>query len=266
MPASLVIILAAALAVSPAAAREARGLVERSLREYDVGEIAKALQDARAAYLLDPLPALLFNLGQCHRALGEWEEAERLYRAYLRHVPGAKNRPLVEKLIAEMAGRVSAAKARPTGQTAPAAAPKAPEQAARTASLASQGPPRGKLTLAPSRLAAGGEVRGAGAPRAPAAPAAAVTAPPPARHHRALAWGLASGAAAGAAVAVAGVVEDESYGWLAGQARRAPDWTSFQARSAQAQADRGHAQAWQIAAIAGAVLAAALGVGAGVAW
>ena len=70
---------------------DARALTRRSILEYDTGNYAKALADVEQAYELDPRPALLFNLAQCHRALGHYREAALAFKSYLREVPNAKN-------------------------------------------------------------------------------------------------------------------------------------------------------------------------------
>ena len=89
-----------ALSVNPEAAREARELSRHSMTEYDTGKFEQSLKDAVDAFELDPLPAFLYNIAQCHRALHHWEKAEFFYHRYLAHVPKARNRKVVEALIA----------------------------------------------------------------------------------------------------------------------------------------------------------------------
>lgn len=84
------------------ATREAEQLAKQSIVEYNVGDFDSALADATKAYKLKPLPGLLYDLAQCHRALHHWEKAEFFYRGYLREKPSAPNREAVEGLIAEM--------------------------------------------------------------------------------------------------------------------------------------------------------------------
>ncbi|MHB1846971.1 MAG: hypothetical protein ACYCWW_19285 [Deltaproteobacteria bacterium] len=96
----LALLLAAALGTAPNL--QAQQLARRSIVEYDAGEFEKALADATRAYELAPVPGLLYNLGQCHRALHHWERAAFFYRGYLRGRPDAKNRGEVRALIAEM--------------------------------------------------------------------------------------------------------------------------------------------------------------------
>jgi tetratricopeptide (TPR) repeat protein len=86
--------------------------------EYDAGEFDKALEDATRAYELDPRPELLFNLGQCHRALGHWQQAEFFYRGFLRQRPDSEARAKVEKLVDKMVAKQQ--------ELAPPAAPAEP--------------------------------------------------------------------------------------------------------------------------------------------
>ncbi|MHB1844303.1 MAG: hypothetical protein ACYCWW_05650, partial [Deltaproteobacteria bacterium] len=157
----LPLLLAAVLGASPKA--EAQALARRSIIEYNAGDFEKALLDAQQAYELEPLAGLLYNLGQCHRALHHWERAEFFYRGYLREKPGAKNRPEVERLIAEM---------------------KQHEQDELAERRAAQAPPTIVLPTAPPVAAvpppASSQPSPATAPLAPA-PAAALAAPIPSR-------------------------------------------------------------------------------------
>jgi Tetratricopeptide repeat len=50
-------------------------------------------------------PAFLFNIAQCHRQLGNKQEAIKFYRSYLRKVPDAPNAEEVRKLIASLEER-----------------------------------------------------------------------------------------------------------------------------------------------------------------
>ena len=53
------------------------------------------------AYERFPTPALLFDIGQCHKLLHDYERALFFFRGYLRAKPTAPNRPTVEQLISE---------------------------------------------------------------------------------------------------------------------------------------------------------------------
>ncbi len=99
------LLLFVALASAPqgaASATRAEALTRRAIIEYNGGEFDQALVDAEKAYALQPAPVLLYDLGQINRALHHWEEAAFSYRAYLREVPDAKNRPTVEAFIRDV--------------------------------------------------------------------------------------------------------------------------------------------------------------------
>jgi tetratricopeptide (TPR) repeat protein len=106
---SLLLALAVSAADSPAAAganaAQAHALSLQSIREYNAADFDDALRDAKKAYELSGLPALLFNLGQCHRMLGHWKEAEFFYRGYLREKPEASNRKEVLDLLELVEGK-----------------------------------------------------------------------------------------------------------------------------------------------------------------
>jgi tetratricopeptide (TPR) repeat protein len=163
--------------VSRHAEQEARELARRSQLEYDLDHAEAALRDIERAYLLDPLPALLFNLGQCHRKLGHWEPAETAYRNYLRYRPDASNR----KLVLELLDQVHRERVRAQQAAAVRAAP-APLRASIAPPPPSAVPPR----------------------------AWAEESPRPPRSHG-LAWALVGVGAAAAIVATIGAVEVESY-------------------------------------------------------
>ncbi|MHB1843420.1 MAG: hypothetical protein ACYCWW_01120 [Deltaproteobacteria bacterium] len=166
------LLLAALLSGSSPAAAQA--LAKRSIIEYNAGDFEKALLDAQRAYELEPLAGLLYNLGQCHRALHHWERAEFFYRGYLREKPRAKNRAEVAQLIAQMQAKRAKEEAREAAPPPALVLPVAPAPA----------PP---VRMVPA-----------------AVPAAAVVAPAPERHVAGLAWGLmGSGAAAGVAGGIA---------------------------------------------------------------
>ena len=121
---------APALAASPAL-EDARKLTSKASIEYDVGHFEEALELYTRAYERYPKPALLFDIGQCHRLLGHHERAVFFFQGYLRGQPAAPNRQLVEKLIAESQQEPAAPPA--AGDTSgksgapPAAPPAAPQ-------------------------------------------------------------------------------------------------------------------------------------------
>ncbi len=95
--------LLVALAGSPARAEDrvaARDHYKKAMLHYKLSEYRQALEEFKEAFRNFEEPSMLFNVGQCHRQLGQKSEAIRFYRAYLRDVPNATNREEVRKLIA----------------------------------------------------------------------------------------------------------------------------------------------------------------------
>nr|AHE14565.1 putative tetratricopeptide repeat domain protein [uncultured bacterium] len=80
----------------------ARLFFEQAQREYDLGNFDKALVGYSEAYRLVSAPALLFNIGQCHRQLGQYERAAFFYRRYLALEPDSPDAPVVQGLIQQM--------------------------------------------------------------------------------------------------------------------------------------------------------------------
>ena len=256
---------------SRTATDRARELVKRSITEYDLGDFEAALKDATEAFRLDSRPTILYNLGQCERALDHWAKAEFFYRGYLHYVPNAPNRAAVLRLIAQM----QKAQAAPT--KAAAAAPPPP----RAAEERKPAPSR-LLALAPLVLPerAGPSVRSdaaavglrpsagkAGLLRSDAAaPFAESHASEPSGRSHALAWTLlATGAAAGA-VAIAGAVRVAGFEGTLGNLSPTASAQAYEASIGPAYRGQANAVNWQYASMAlGAVAVAAL-VGGGLAW
>lgn len=99
------ILLLQLLAATPQA-RDAEELVHASMHDYDLKNFEKALREAEQAYRLFPLAEILYNIGQCHKALGHWERAAFFYQRYLTKFPDAPNRSHVEELLAEVEYRL----------------------------------------------------------------------------------------------------------------------------------------------------------------
>ncbi len=90
--------------------RIARTATELGQKAYDLGRFEEAIRHYSAAYQTMPLPALLFNLGQCHRQLGQFGQAAFFYGRYLDLVPKAPNAALTHELLEEVgAARVARA-------------------------------------------------------------------------------------------------------------------------------------------------------------
>jgi Tetratricopeptide repeat len=137
-PAAILVLLWTTLAgVSSASAQDdadaAKAHFSKGTRLYEVGEYRQALDEFKAAHLAKPDPAFLYNIAQCHRQLGDLEQAVTLYKRYLVASPNAANRADVEKRVAEMEAELAARKQRGAAEapaapvaTQPAASPPAP--------------------------------------------------------------------------------------------------------------------------------------------
>jgi hypothetical protein len=69
---------------------------------FSLGEFGRALEEYRRAYLLKPLPPLLFNMAQCHRHLGDLERATFLLRRFLSFTLTAEQRSQAEAVLREV--------------------------------------------------------------------------------------------------------------------------------------------------------------------
>ncbi len=115
---------AAPAAPEPAALERAKELTRRGATHYALGRFAAARADYAAAYELVAEPALLFNIGQCYRQLGDPSQALFFYRGYLRDAPAAENRVLVEELITETEAELRAERERSLAVTQDPAPPR----------------------------------------------------------------------------------------------------------------------------------------------
>ena len=79
----------------------ARAQVEAADTDYKLGRFTDALQKYSKAYELFPAAPLLFNIGQCHKNLKEYDKAIFFFEGYLRDDPTASNHELVQDLIRE---------------------------------------------------------------------------------------------------------------------------------------------------------------------
>ena len=82
---------------------DARALNSEAQTEYDLGHYRKALDLYESLYKLRPLPALLFNIAQCHRKLGELKEAANTYRSFIVYAePGSGEMRKAQELLAQV--------------------------------------------------------------------------------------------------------------------------------------------------------------------
>ena len=84
---------------------KAKALFAEANQHYSLGEFDQAMTSYSLAYRLEPLPAFLFNIAQCHRKLGHYKDAIAMYQNYLVGVPDAPNKDVVDSLIEEASER-----------------------------------------------------------------------------------------------------------------------------------------------------------------
>jgi tetratricopeptide (TPR) repeat protein len=87
----------------------AREAFAQGTTHYQLGEFAEALVQYKRAYELVPLSGFLFNIGQCHFSLEQYEDAIHFYEGYLRESPDGKNVELVTQRLAQAKERVAEA-------------------------------------------------------------------------------------------------------------------------------------------------------------
>ena len=104
-------LIALLLLLSPAVhaddARAARKHFDDGSKLYDLGKFAEAAHEYELAYQAKADPALLFNIGQAYRGAGDAQLALNAYKSYLRRVPDAPNRVVVEGYIVKLEQQVA---------------------------------------------------------------------------------------------------------------------------------------------------------------
>jgi len=103
---SVVCTVAAVMIASPVWAQSGREQTKQhfhaGLKHYNLGEFADALGEFKEAYRLGDDPAMLYNIGQCQRKLGDLRSALHSYRSYLRMGKDVHNRAEVEGRIQDI--------------------------------------------------------------------------------------------------------------------------------------------------------------------
>lgn len=239
----IVAILLLQLAAEPPPAAEAARLVHASIRDYELGFFEQALHEAEEAYRIDPLPQILFNIGQCQKALKHWEQAAINYQHYLAKMPDAPNRAKVEDLLTEVTYRLKAE------QLPSPAPPPAPAPAPTPVVVVAAAPPS-VPTPAPTE----------------AVPPAALEAAPPSSHSHAAGWVLGAVAVACLGVAVAGIVGVANYESFRGRLTNPTSYTQYQQDLANASSEGDQANTWEAVAITTGAAALVAGTTAALVW
>lgn len=98
----IVTLLCAGVAAADPAERAAKRHFDRGQKLFNLGKFAEALDEYEQAYDAKPIPDFLFNIGQCHRNLNNYDAAIFSFRKYLKLAPDADNREQVEEYIADL--------------------------------------------------------------------------------------------------------------------------------------------------------------------
>jgi len=106
----LALVVACFVALSaPRAARADDPAMRAAKRHYDRGEklfalgkFDEALDEYQKAFDAKPLPGFLFNIGQCYRNLGDYDQAMFSFKKFLKLDPETPKRDAVEKLLEEL--------------------------------------------------------------------------------------------------------------------------------------------------------------------
>jgi len=108
---------------------DAKASYRQGETEYKLGRFDEALAAFSRAYELNAIPGFLFNIGQCHFQLKNYERAIFFYEGYLRDSPAAPNRAATQGQIAmakrELAKQQRLARKTPMTPTAVAPTPTA---------------------------------------------------------------------------------------------------------------------------------------------
>ena len=144
-----------ALAAPAADSAEAQRHYTQGTKLYNLSMWKAALEAFQQAYLAKPDPALLFNIGQCQRQLGDSQGAANSYRAFLRESRNLSvaQRDQVQTILEQMEAAIRATRVNQpsTGSAPPAPPPTEPAPAAMTSTPTStpavvEPPPRDSVS------------------------------------------------------------------------------------------------------------------------
>jgi tetratricopeptide (TPR) repeat protein len=79
---------------------------------FALGRFAEALAQYQRAFAAKPIPALLFNIGQCQRNLGDYDAALFSFRKYLQLEPATPNREQILDYIDDVEKEAERARVR----------------------------------------------------------------------------------------------------------------------------------------------------------
>ena len=113
------------------AMKRAQGHFRKGEKLFALGRFEDALGEYQQAFEEYPLPEFLFNIGQCHRNLGDYDQAIFSFRKYVRLKPDAENRDATEELIAELEAEKARNPSKPTRKRLDPVAGAGPDHAVR---------------------------------------------------------------------------------------------------------------------------------------
>jgi len=87
--------------------RAAQRYFEQGELLFKQTQFSLALREYQKAFDADPLPELLYNIGQCYRNLRDYDHAILNFKTYLSLLPNASDRAEVESLIENLEDRVA---------------------------------------------------------------------------------------------------------------------------------------------------------------
>jgi len=111
----LLVVATPALADKPV--QLARMHFKQAKAAMDIGAYAKAADEYKAAYDLDPRPETLFNIGQAYRLADQRAEAIAYYEKYLEAQPNGVGAREAMKYVAELAKQIEDDKRRAAEET-----------------------------------------------------------------------------------------------------------------------------------------------------
>ena len=103
----------AADATAPAA-EDAKTLINEGSAQYALGHFKEALADFEKVYLMKRVPALLFNIAQCHRQMKNFEEAAVTFRSFIRLAPDSPQVGNARELLSQVEEAIRAQRAAQT--------------------------------------------------------------------------------------------------------------------------------------------------------
>jgi tetratricopeptide (TPR) repeat protein len=99
---ALVAIAAQLVHADPDKVNDAKAHFKQAKAYQEAGAFARAVDEYKAAYELDPRPELLFNIAQAYRLAGDKKQALDNYKRYLLAQPDGKGADEARVLVAEL--------------------------------------------------------------------------------------------------------------------------------------------------------------------